>query len=438
MKKDKNVLIIFCDQLMRYAIGCMDNPEVDTPNIDRLANRGTLFKNAYTTTPVCSPFRANLVSGLYNLETGADANCCVLPEGCHSLISNFNQAGYQTGFVGKWHIGTGGNRAIEEKYRADFKNFIGYQCFNSFYEDVWFFDEENRKHEFDKHRTDVTADIAIDRLQQLTDDPFLMVVGFQAPHYPEQPAPRFDNMYRGKKVTPRPNYTGISPYIPTVFPKSSKPIEKCPDYRRYGEDIHEYLRCYYALCTQIDYNVGRILDELEESGKMDDTIILFTSDHGDMAGSHGRNGKAVSYEESAGIPLIISGPGVPQGLRVSAALDSSSFLPTCMDLVGIDMPENIKPRSRIDLFENPHANTSAFSCFKQKEWCMIKKGSKKLTINVDTLEPQSLYELKYDPYEMNNLVDTQMNESYATEMLSELIQWKNDCISFQEENFNLS
>jgi arylsulfatase A-like enzyme len=433
--KNKNVLIIFGDQLMKFALGCMDNSDVVTPNIDRLAQNGALFKNAYTTTPVCSPFRANLVTGLYNLETGADGNCCVLPNGCHSLVSDFNNAGYQTGFVGKWHIGIGGNRPIEKKYRADFQNFIGYQCFNSFYEDVWFFDEDNKKHEYDKHRTDVTADIAIERLQKLSDDPFMMVVGFQAPHYPEQPSPRFDNIYRGKKVTPRPNYTGISPYIPTVFPRSSRPYEKCPDYRRYGEDIHEYLRCYYALCSQIDYNVGRIVDQLEESGRLDDTIIMFTSDHGDMAGSHGLNGKAVSYEESAGIPLLMVGPGVPKGIRINAPIDSSSFLPTCMGLADIEMPENIKPRCKTDLFENPNSDTHAFSCFKGKGWCMIRKGKHKLTIDVNTNEPLSFYNLKDDPYEVSNLIEAETINIKYSEMLGLLINWKEECEVFKSKIF---
>lgn len=435
MSDKKNVLVIFGDQLMKYALGCMDNPDVYTPNIDRLAQRGALFKNAYTTTPVCSPFRVNLVTGLYNLETGADENCCVLPEGCHSLVSDFNRANYRTGFVGKWHVGSGGNGPIPQELRAEFQEFIGYQCYNSFYGDVWFYDEENQKHVFDKHRTDATGDVAIQRLKEVGDDPFMMVVGFQAPHYPEQPAPRFDAMYRGKKVTPRPNYSGISPYIPTVHPRSPRPFEHCADYRRYGEDIHEYLRCYYALCTQVDHNVGRILDYLEESGKSDDTIVLLTSDHGDMAGSHGRNGKGMPYEESAGIPLVMAGPGVPRGARVHAPIDSSSFMPTCMELAGVEIPENLHERSRAHLLDNKETSTSAFSSFLINDWIMVRKGHRKLTIEYSTEKPIMLYDLEMDPYEMNNLVEGEMERSDSKEMLEELLGWKRECLAFRESSF---
>jgi arylsulfatase A-like enzyme len=422
---------------MKYALGCMDNSEVDTPNIDRLAQRGTLFKSAYSTTPVCSPFRVNLVTGLYNLESGADANCCKLPEGCHSLVSDFNMAGYQTSFIGKWHVGIGGNRPIEKAFRAEFQEVMGYQCYNSFLKDVCFFDNDNQKHQFDEHRTDVTGELAVEKIKGMGEDPFLLVVGFQAPHYPEEPGPKYNEMYRERKVTPRPNYSGLDPFIPTVHPKNRQPLDQCPNFRRYGNNIHEYLRCYYALCTQIDHNVGRILDQLEDSGKAEETVVLFTSDHGDMAGSHGFNGKARSYEEAAGIPLIMAGPGVPKGIEVQAPIDSASFLPTCMDMVGVEMPEHIQSRVRTGLLEYDDAKAMAFSSFVTKNWCMVRKGSKKLTLNYSTNEPTMFFDVTSDPYEQKNLVTKVMEEAESKEMLVALLKWKEDCRTYREKNFKV-
>jgi len=432
MTDKKNVLIIFADQQLRFALGCMNNPDVDTPNLDKLAKRGTLFKSAYSATPVCSPFRAGLVTGRHGFETGAHGNGCRLPKGCHSLVSDFNRDGYETAFIGKWHLGANGNVPITKDLRADFKQFIGYQCYNGFYKDVIFFDENDDAHEFDQHRTDVTAEIAIERLEKIGNKPFMMVVGFQAPHYPEQPGPEFDKMYRGREVTPRPNYNGKCPYIGTHSPKSPKFKDACPDYRRYGNDIHEYLRCYYAMCTQVDANVGRILQSLEDNGKLDNTVVMFTADHGDLAGSHDLNGKCVSYEESAGIPLIMAGPGVPENQITEMPLDSTTFMPTCMELVGVEMPSDLSDKSRKYLLDTDK-ESYAFSSLDN--WCMVRSGKIKLTINHKTNEPIFIFDLETDPYEMNNLIESHWQNDNIQNMAKILIEWKDNCKNYKTENF---
>jgi arylsulfatase A-like enzyme len=434
MPKSPNVLVIFADQQLRFALGCMGNPDVDTPNLDRLAGRGAHFRSGYSATPVCSPFRVNLVTGRYGLETGAMGNGCVFPKGGHTLVEDFKKAGYGTGFIGKWHVGGNGNQPIPVEHRGGFENFIGYQCYNGFYQDVCFYDEEGKEHRFEKHRTDVTGDIAIERLGAMADEgPFMAVVGFQAPHYPEQPSPKYDRAYRGREVTPRPNYSGKCPYIRTHSPKSPQPVERDPDYRRYGEDIHEYLRCYYALCTQVDANVGRILDALEEKGVLEDTLVLFTADHGDLAGSHDLNGKCVSYEESAGIPFILAGPGVPEGLVIDEPVDSSSYMPTLMDLAGVEASEGLLERSRAFLLKDPKSPTRAFSSLNN--WCMVREGSWKLTIEDEENRPTMLFDLESDPYEMNNLVDSPEGELMIKKLQPVVASWKEDCISFRQENY---
>ncbi len=427
-KSKLNVLVIFADQMHRFAMRCIGNEDVITPNLDRLAREGALFTNAYSATPVCSPFRVNLVTGRYAMETDQRKNCCRVPEGCHSLVEDFNKAGYRTGFVGKWHVGATGNQPIPEELRAGFREFIGYQCYNGFYKDVCFYDEDGVEHRFAKHRTDVTADIAIERLKRMADEPFFMVVGFQAPHYPEQPAPKYDRMYRGRKVTPRPNYSGKDPYIPTHSPPSPRPFELCPDYRRYGNDIEEYLRLYYGMVTQIDANVGRILDTLEELGVAENTLVLFTSDNGDLAGSHDLNGKCVSYEESAGIPLLMRGPGVPAGLVVEAPIDSSSFLPTCMELANVPITD-LAERSRVNLLHNPRQDVSAFADLRN--WCMIRRGDYKLTVEDDDCIPTMLFNLREDPYEMNNLVERPDMKPVIDELRRELLGWREACLQYR-------
>jgi arylsulfatase A-like enzyme len=426
-----NVLVVFADQMHRFAMRCMDNPDVDTPHLDGLAEQGALFRHAYSSTPVCSPFRVNLVSGRYGMETGAKGNQCLLPEWCRSLVDDFNDSGYRTSFVGKWHVGATGNQPIPEEWRAGFQEFIGYQCYNGFYKDVCFYDEAGTERRFEKHRTDATVDVAIERLRRVASDPFLMIVGFQAPHYPEQPGPEFDRMYRGRDVTPRPNYTGIDLYIPTHSPKSPRPFERCPDFRRYGNDIHEYLRMYYGMVTQIDANVGRLLSELEDLGIADDTIVLFASDHGDLAGSHGMNGKCVSYEESAGIPLLMRGPGVPQGMVIDAPIDSSSFLPTCMELAGVPASQaDTASRSRAALLRGEPDDRPAFADLRN--WCMVRQGDFKLTIEDDDCHPAMLFNVADDPYEQQNLIEDPAHADTLAELLQVVTQWRQGCLGFRQ------
>lgn len=425
-----NVVVIFADQMHRFAMGCMDNPDVLTPTFDRLAETGTMFRSAYSATPVCSPFRVNMLSGRYAMETGANRNCCELPSWCHSLVDDFNTAGYDTSFVGKWHVGGNGNVPIPQRLRMGFQRFIGYQCYNGFYRDVCFYDEDGDEHVFEKHRTDVTMDIALERLSHLGERPFFMTIGFQAPHYPEQPSPRFDHMYRGRTVTPRPNYDGIDPYIPTYSPPSPRPFELCPDFRRYGSDIHEYLRLYYGMVSQIDANVGRFLEALDDRGLSDSTLVLFTSDHGDLAGSHGLNGKCRSYEESAGIPLIMRGPGVPAGNVLDGPIDSSSFVPTCLDLAGIPTRADLASRSRAAMLSGRDDGRPAFADLG--DWCMIRQGSVKLTTQGDACTPAMLFDLAKDPYELENLVDSPRHSSLVSQLWAALAEWRAQAVAFRE------
>src|SRR5690606_30270753 len=149
--------------------------------------------------------------------------------------------------------------------------------------------------------------------------PFAMFVSYQAPHYPVQPSAKYEAMYRNTRITRRPNMVDIDPHTPTFSPLSPRPVEKDPDFLRVGNNLDEYLRLYYALVTQVDAGVGRLLDTLDELGLSDNTVVVFTADHGDLQGAHGLKNKTQPYEESAGIPLIVRTPDGPRQAE-SAAL----------------------------------------------------------------------------------------------------------------------
>lgn len=424
-----NLLFIFTDQQNRYALGCMGNPNVETPHLDRLARRGVLFRRCYSNDPVCGPFRGSLLTGQYTSRCGVTNNGMPLPAGTTTFADAFNAAGYQTSWVGKWHLGGNGNCPIPKALRGGFQRFKGYQCYNGFYQNVCFYDEDDAEHRYDYHRTEVTTDLAIAELETLTaaDKPFMLMMSYQAPHYPEQPAPEFAAMYEGRTIIRRPNCQEIDPFTPTQSPRSPRPVDNDPDYQRYGNNLDEYIRLYNAMCTQIDAGVGRLIGTLERLGVADRTMVVFTSDHGDMQGSHGLKNKCLPHEESAGIPLIVQVPGLPGG-RVSDLLVSGiDLMPTCLELAGIGPVETVDGRSIAAFLRDGREEPGAAVFSERGNWCMIVADGWKLAAERqdDGLAPMLMTHLDADPYELTNRVEDAGCADRRQTMLARLAAW--DC-----------
>ncbi len=422
--KPLNVLFMFADQMHAFVMGCMGNDEIKTPNLDKLANEGVLFRNCYSNAPVCTPFRATLISGMYGSQTDTLHNCAYIPEGTRTLAASLNDGGYRTSWVGKWHLGDKGNIGILPELRADFTDFIGYQCYNDFLHGVKFWDEDGQEHVYDHHRTDVTTDIAIERLGKVKDQPFAMFVSYQTPHYPEQPAWRFEQMYQNVTLTRRPNARDVEPYTKTQSPPSPKPQENDPLFQKYGGDLDAYLRQYYAMVTQLDDNIGRMLDALDELGIADSTAVIFTSDHGDMQGSQGLTNKGLPFEESSRIPLIVRVPNGVSGNVIDDLVSGIDFYPTCLDYAGC-VPE---PSAEGDSFaaltrdaSAPPMNRAIFS--EMQPWCMVRVGDYKLVADKDPFTPTHLFNLSDDPYELTNLLNKEAVAHVQRELLSKLQSW---------------
>ncbi|MFW5830431.1 MAG: sulfatase-like hydrolase/transferase, partial [Planctomycetota bacterium] len=320
-----NILFIFADQMQAFAMGCMGNPEIQTPHLDALAADGVLFRNAYSDSPVCTPYRGCLMTGRYAAQTGIRWNNDAIPDGERCLGHFLNDAGYASSYVGKWHLGASGNTPVPPEWRAGFEHFAGYQCYNSFVDGVCFFDEDGNGREFDTHRTTATTDLALERMAKLADRPFAQFISYQNPHYPLEPSPGFAALYAQAPVTPRPNHAPCEVYTPTGSPGSPKPREADPNFQRYGRSWEAFMRCYYAMISQLDHEVGRLIRWLRQRKLYERTLIVFTSDHGENAGSHGAMNKGDWWEESARVPLVVR---APEGLRgqvvdapVSAGVD---------------------------------------------------------------------------------------------------------------------
>lgn len=423
-----NILFLFADQMHAFAMTCMGNPDIHTPNLDRLAAEGMLFRNCYSNAPVCTPFRVALFTGLYGSRTESLVNRALIPPGCETLADSLNGAGYRTSYVGKWHIGDSGNQWIPPELRGGFTEFIGYQCYNDFLNAVEFYDEDGACDDrTGRHRTDATTDISIDRLRKLAarENPFALFVSYQNPHYPEQPSPEYYERYRGKDVGWRPNTQDVEPFTLTHSPKSPRPMETDPLYAVYGGNMREYLRQYYAMVTQMDASIGRLLAELDALGIADETLVVFTSDHGDLQGSHGLKNKSLPWEESTRIPLVVRSPDGSNGVEVTGLTSGIDFFPTLAEYAGAQQPATLDGQSFAPTLcgEPQTLNAPVFS--EMRRWCMIRDGAMKLVADrrADGIDATMLFDLDADPYEMENLVADSRHVETRQRLFSQLEAW---------------
>lgn len=433
MNPPPHIVFLFADQLQAFALGCMGNPDIITPHLDALAADGLLFRHAYSDSPVCTPYRGCLMTGRYPSQSGIRNNGDAFAPDERCLPHALEAAGYATGYVGKWHLGGGGNRPIPRELQAGFHQFLGYQCYNSFVDQVCFYDEEGREYQYHQHRTTVTTNLAMEMVDRIGEEPFALFVSYQNPHYPIEPDPAFAALYARADLQTRPNVDpATEPFTPTFSPRSPRPFERDPNYQRYGGDLAEFQRLYYALVTQLDHEVGRLIRHLKAKGLYDNSLILFTSDHGEMMGSHGRMNKGVPHEESCRVPLIFHAPGIADDKRgrieerpVSAGID---IWPTLLDFAGHTDPKQVSGTSwkalafgeRID--HPPIFAEHPWPGERDRTWLMVRDGDWKLVLDRDDLTPHSLYHLGEDPFEMHNRLGT---DREPLERLSELARdWR--------------
>jgi arylsulfatase A-like enzyme len=436
-KDGYNILFVFADQMHGFAMGCMGNPDVKTPNLDRLAAEGTLFRNTYSCYPVCTPYRGILMTGRYAHQTGIIENEMAIPTNERTLAAALNDGGCRTSYIGKWHLGGKDNIGVPPELRAGFTDFIGYQCYNDFLDQVWFFDEKGNKIEYKKHRTDATTDVAIERLEKIKDRKFAMFVSYQNPHYPEQPSKEFEDMYADIKITRRPNCQDIDPYTRTFSPPRT--TENDPMYKKYNKSLDTYLKLYYAMITQLDCNICRLFNKLRELGIAEKTVFIFTSDHGDMQGSHGLKNKNIFYEESVRVPLIVKVPGGPKGIVSDELVSSVDLFPSILNYAGLPKEKTVeglsftpitagKKRKLADaVFSEGGDVPKSEGGSTKKKWFMIRDGKYKLAVKQDDFQPTHLFDLEKDPYEMKNLLEEKDKYSKIAENLQNKIKyWHKD------------
>jgi len=389
-----NVLFIFADQLGAVWTGCYGNVDVATPNLDRLAGHGTLFDRAYTASPLCTPYRGTLLTGCYPSQTGIIKNSQRIP-GCETTLADlFNRAGYQTSYVGKWHLSGPpcASRWVPPVDRGGFQDFVGWECSHrQHWNNTIFERDSDAPIVMPGHDTDGVTDLAVERLRRCAghDAPFCMVVSHQAPHPACQAPEEYRQMYSGKTLHWRAN---------------SQPET---DFRRYGVECkgQRFLEEYLAEVTHLDGAVGRLLDELDELGLADDTLVVFTSDHGEMASSHGLYEKDVMYDESLRVPLLVRLPGQREARVSQARVSSVDFLPTLLDVCGLESATAAEGVSFAEQLRDPDSPAPRESVFVQlAHRAAILQGPYTLELSPDGTEARHLFDTDADPSQRHDFV----------------------------------
>ena len=422
-RKRPNILFIFPDQMRGQAMGCMGNPDVKTPHLDKLAADGLLFERTYANTPVCCPARAIILTGKYAHKNGMIANDLRLRETETTLAELLRDAGYRTGFVGKWHL-DGGPRLPgyvppgERRQGFDFwaANVVSHRHFDTHY-----FRDTDEPIPIEVFEPEAWADLGIEFLQQSqTDDrPFFLTIQMGPPHDPYLAPDEYMKMYDPEKLTMRPNWAG----------EDGPELEPSPGKRVPGP---KEIAAYYAMITAVDDQIGRILGELDRLGLREDTVVLVSSDHGDMLGSQGAKLKRKPWEESILVPGILRYPREGRkGERTQAIFSHVDFAPTLLGLAGLPVPADMQGAdlSGVVVGKTDDGPDSAFfqifGPFDGGRVAAAWRGVRtaRYTYARYENEPWVLYDNDEDPYQMKNLAADPAAAGLRDEMEAKLNQW---------------
>ena len=417
-----NVLFLFPDQMRAQAMGCMGNPDVKTPNLDKLAAEGVLFRNHLANSPVCCPARAIILTGKYAHTNGMVANDLRLREAETSMAELFANAGYRTGFIGKWHLDGGPRQPgwIPPGARRQGFEFWAANEVSHAHFDTHYFRDEPTPIPIREFETTAWTDIGIDFLRKTREDsrPFFLTIQMGPPHDPYIAPDEYMAMYDPDAIELRPNFDGDT---------SDRDLVPSPGRAMPGR---KEIAAYYAMVTAVDDQVGRILAELDELGLRDNTIVIFSSDHGDMLGSHGAKLKRKPWEESIRVPGIVRHPH-GGGRETDALFSHVDIAPTLLSLCGIEADPGMQGSdlSAVILGASESGPESAyFQIFGpylaggvESGWRGVRTA--RYMYARTRGEPWVLYDLESDPYELENLAGKPEAAEIQAGLEAELAGW---------------
>jgi len=394
-----NVLFLFTDDQRADTIAALGNATIRTPTLDSLARQGLVFHNCYcfgsNVPAVCLPSRNMLLSGrAYFRWNGLQA-----PADEPNFPTAMKNAGYVT-----YHHGKKGNTAllIQEKFDV-----------NKYLRD----DLERESGEPGR----AIVDDAIAFLKERKDDrPFFMYLAFGNPHDPRVAAPKYLDMYALERIPLPKNYMPVHPFDNGEMLVRDELLAPWP---RTEDEIRRQLRDYYAVITGLDRQLGRLLQTLRDLGLYDNTIIVFSSDNGLALGSHGLMGKQSLYEESAKVPLIFAGPGIPKG-RTEAFAYLMDIFPTVCELVGAPIPSGLDGRSLKPVMDGKVNNVRETMFYAYRQVQRAIRDARWKMIRYPRIDKTQLFDLKADPDELHDLAGDPAQTKRIEELMSRLREWQ--------------
>jgi arylsulfatase A-like enzyme len=417
-EKKPNILLLIADEWRGDATGYAGDPNVKTPHLDRLAKEGLNFANAVSVTPVCTPFRAALQTGRFPTSTGMFLNDAYLPAEELCMAEILHGAGYDTGYIGKWHIdGHGRDSFIPQERRQGWDYWKVLECTHDYNHSAYYSGNDPKKLYWDGYDAFAQTKDAQAYIKSRAGNPkpFILMIAFGPPHFPVNTAPEeYKKMYPVDKLK-------LAPNVP-------------PSQRKRAL---QQLQGYYAHCTAVDRCIGDLMATLDETGLAKDTIVIFSADHGETMGSHGNNPdqKQVPWDESARVPFLLRYPaaGGPNGVTVKTPLTTPDILPTLLGLAGLPVPKSVEgddlskivrepthAEDRVALYEgiSPFAKLGEDGHANNREYRAIRTSSH--TYVRDLNGPWLLYDDRKDSYQMDNLLGQPEHAALQKELEAKL------------------
>lgn len=392
-----NVIVLLADQWRPQAFGFAGDPNVKTPNFDRIASESVRMVNAVAGMPVCSPTRASLLTGQRPLTHGIFINDVPLDPQATTLPKVMKAGGYDTACIGKWHVdGHGRLSYIPPERRHGFDYWKVCECTHSYTESIYYGDSPEKQRWSGYDAIDQTDD-AIGYLKTRTksEKPFFLWLAWGPPHDPYLTAPaNYRAMYDPKTLTLRPN-------VPSAV----------------EQQIRINLAGYYAHCSALDDAVGRLMAALKETGLDENTILVFSADHGDMLGSQGMMKKQKPFDECARVPFLVRWPKQlgHEARSLTAPINSEDVMPTLLGLCGLPVPKSVEGLDYSGYLrggKNPGDDATVLLCASPfGEWDRRKGGKEYRAVRTtrytyvrDLDGPWLLFDNETDPYQMKNLI----------------------------------
>lgn len=405
-------------------MSCAGNEILKTPNMDRIAREGIRFENMFVTTSLCGPSRASFLTGKYVHNHGVRVNGGELSLDQKTFPEWLKEAGYETAFIGKWH-----NRDLGKGRGFDYT--FGFQGQGRYYDPI-ISENFGPPQEYKGYVTDILADHAISFLEREHDKPFCLLLWFKAPHRSWLPAKRFESMYQDIKMPEPPTFNDTYEGRPDAVKNADMKIGDFDDV----PDLDTFLKNYYRTLLGVDENVGRILDTLDKLGYTNNTAVIYSGDNGFFLGEHHFFDKRLMYEPSIRIPLLVRYPKmIRPGTTNQELVLNVDVAPTILDLAGVQVSPDMNGKSLEPLLKGqsvPWRKDFLYEYYEYPAVHMVRKNRGIRTKHwkyihyFEKPEEFELYDIKNDPYEVNNLYSNPAYKDVVAQLKARLIELRRE------------